>query len=158
MNHEFNPPAEMLRRLAYVIYLALLAGTAVSAIIALAQARSDQFLVATLLALLATALKHFGKRHLHFERLFNSFPYGNKADDIPLKLRQDLKKLLEESNAPGLTWQERQNLRSRLADLILKEPRLLAIDRSRILAIHPTITAKVENPRSNSRQSSKTKE
>ncbi len=144
MHRETNPPEEMFRRLFYVIYLALLAGTALSGTIALAQSRPGYLVVALFLGFLSLRCKHYGKRYLDFDRLFRSFPYGEPADDISPAFRMEIEEIIRESHMQDIGWIVRQELRQRLAELVEKDARLFEIYREEIAAIHPTLAAKAD--------------
>lgn len=142
MHREINPPEEILRRLTYLIYLALLVGTVVVAILALVQSRNDYLLISAVLCLLSLQLKRYGRRRLNFDRLARTFPTGTHEDDISPALRQEIEGMIREWT--DLDWVQRQEIRTRLAALIEKDVRLFEIFREEIFSIHPNLAAKTE--------------
>lgn len=144
MHREINPPDEILRRLIYLVYLALLVSTAVLGVLAFVQSRTDYLALCLILCFASMQFKQYGKRHLDFERLFKSFPYGERGNYISPALREEIERIIMEFETADLDWVQRQELRQRLTELIEEDVRIFELFSEEIASIHPALAAKTK--------------
>lgn len=141
MSRELNPPLEIFRRIVFILYLASYTGVFVLGVMGLAKSYPPYLAAAAILGLAVFLIKRFGDRCLDFKRLAGSFPYGNRHEDIPLEIRVEAEQLFTDFNATGSSWQKRQELRKRLAQLVAEQPQLFEAYGRKITAVDPTLTA-----------------
>lgn len=141
MTQQLNEPTEMGRRLAYVVYLACWCVTIGCAVIGFVQGAFPLLLTAALSLICCLALRHFGRKAWHFNRLSRSFPYGDPEDRIPEALRGKTERILRSFSATR-DWQQRMELREALAALVAEHPELLTIYARDIHAVHPHLLSK----------------
>jgi hypothetical protein len=139
MERELNSPGEMLRRIAFIIYIGCWTATLVHGALALLQFHTQAVLLTLPAVAFCLAMKRGGERYLDFHRLARSFPLGDPADRLPHSLRKEAEELLQRLAADKIAWQDRHESRQRLRTLIEKDPRLLSIFRTEIAARCPTL-------------------
>jgi len=139
MERELNSPREMLRRIAFIIYLGCWTATLVFGGLALLQFHPQRLLLFMPALAFCLVMKRGGERYLDFRRLAKSFPLGDPADRLPHTLKKEVEELLRKLAANGIAWQDRHECRQRLRKLIEKDPRLLSIFRTEIAARCPTL-------------------
>jgi len=139
MHHEINPPDEILRRLIFVLYLVMVVIFLVAALLALVQQRYDYLQLSFLGVIVAVGLRHYGVKHLEFNRLAVSFPCGAEQDCSDSVLSREIKSLLAEASQVKDDWPKRQQLRQRLAYLLDKNPDLWLEFRGEIDEVFPAL-------------------
>jgi hypothetical protein len=139
MERELNSPGEMLRRIAFIIYIGCWTAALVNGVLALLHLHPQRLLLTIPAIAICLAMKRGGERHLDFHRLARSFPLGEPADRLPHPLRKDVEELLQRLAVDGIDWQERHENRQQLRALLEKDPRLFSIFRSEIAARCPTL-------------------
>ena len=139
MERELNSPSEMLRRIAFIIYICCWIATLVFGGLALLHLHPQRLLLTVPAIAICLAMKRCGERYLDFRRLARSFPLGDPEDRLPHTLRKEVEELLQKLAADGVAWQVRHETRQRLRTLINKDPRLLSIFRTEIAARCPTL-------------------
>lgn len=139
MKREINPPAEIVRRLLFVIYLFCWIFTILLGVRGLAQGRADYLAAAGISCLAGLVLKAFGYQSLEFGRLARSFPSGSPQDEIPAPLRKEVEELFREFSANERDWIKRQEMRRRLARLVELYPRLRDAYAGEIATVHASL-------------------
>ena len=139
MERELNPPEEMLRRIAYILYIGCWTVTVVFGGLAILHLHFQKILIAIAAAAFCMKMKHAGEQHLDFRRLARSFPTGDPADKLSNSLRKEVEGLLRKLAADDIAWQERHEIRQRLKTLTEKDPRILSIFRTEFLALCPAM-------------------
>ena len=139
MERELNSPGEMLRRIAFIIYLGCWTATLVFGGLALLHFHPQRLILTMPAIAICLAMKRGGERNLDFRRLARSFPFGDPADRLPHTLKKEVEELLKNLAADGIAWQDRHESRQRLRTLIEKDPRLLSIFHTEIAARCPTL-------------------
>ncbi|MDH3393950.1 MAG: hypothetical protein OEL66_08080, partial [Desulfobulbaceae bacterium] len=124
MQREINPPDEIVRRLCFVLYIFALVFLFVSSLLGLVQQRYDYLRMAFLGGAVAVVLRSYGKRHLEFDRLAGSFPYGVEEDALHPELCQEVTDILADASRSGVDWPQRQELRQRLLAILEQNPEL----------------------------------
>jgi hypothetical protein len=107
----------------------------ITATIGLLQHRLGLLSAAVLLLGVSLFLKVYGQRYFEFHRLAQSFPTGNRIDEIPMELRKKVEDFFKRFNSTS-DWQERQEIRLQLAALVEKEALLLEVYEDKTSAIH----------------------
>ena len=137
MYREINPPEEIIKRLSFVFYIAMLICAFVLGLIGFAQGKAAYLLLSTVLFIISYPLRKIGKTHLEFARLSRSFPYGSPEDELSADLRQEVEQLISDFEKQGKDWVRRNEIRIHLACLVAKEPLLLKVYKKEILSILP---------------------
>ena len=135
MARELNSTDEVCRRLVFVVYIFCWTGIVITGTIGLLQHRAGLVSAAVLLLAASLVLKYCGEKYLDFQRLAKSFPTGNRIDEIPMELRKEVEYLFKRFNSTS-DWQERQEIRLRLAVLVKKEALLLEVYEEKLSVIH----------------------
>ncbi|MBE9520526.1 MAG: hypothetical protein IME97_05295 [Proteobacteria bacterium] len=138
MAREINPPDEILRRVIFVVYLLCWTGMVITATIGLLQHRLGLLIAAVLLLGASLFLKVYGERYFEFHRLAKSFPTGTGIDEIPQELRKEVESLFKRFSS-STDWQERQEIRLKLAALVEKEALLLEVYEDKISVVHASL-------------------
>jgi len=138
MGREINPPDEILRRVIFVVYLLCWIGMVITATIGLLQHRLGLLSAAVLLLGASLFLKVYGERYIEFHRLAKSFSTGNRIGEIPRELRKEVESLFKRFNS-STDWQERQEIRLKLAALVEKEALLLEVYEDKISVVHASL-------------------
>lgn len=121
MQREINPPDEIIRRLFFVLYLFMMVFLFVVGLLGLVQQRYDYLQLACLGGAAAFALRRYGKRHLDFDRLAESFPHGIE-DGPDRQICRQVSEILAEASRREVDWQQRQQLRQKLIALMEENP------------------------------------
>jgi hypothetical protein len=138
MARELNPPEEIIRRLIFVIYISSWVGFIITGTVGLLQSRTGLLVTAILLLGASILLKSFGERHLEFRRLAKSFPDGSRKDEIPIEIRREVENLFRRFSETT-DWQERQEIRLQLSNLVKKESLLLEVYEENIDTVHSSL-------------------
>ncbi|MDF7825740.1 hypothetical protein P4B35_17055 [Pontiellaceae bacterium B12227] len=125
MCRELNSPAEMGRRLAFLVYIIVFTSYIFSCVIALVQPGVEEAVVACGALALLVGIRYAGYRWLDFKRLSDSFPGGCAMDQIPPKIRTEVESLVHEFHAPGTDWTRRGAIRRRLVQLEEEKPEII---------------------------------
>ena len=139
MERELNPPEEMLRRIAYILYIGCWTVTLVFGGLAILNLHFPKILIAIVAAAVCMKMKRAGDQHLDFRRLAGSFPTVDPADILSAPLRNEVESLLHKLSADDIAWQDRHEIRQRLKTLIEKDPRILSIFRTEFSAVCPAM-------------------
>ncbi|MBU4260255.1 MAG: hypothetical protein KKC76_00050 [Proteobacteria bacterium] len=140
MQHrQLNEPAEIRRRLFFILYLACWIAAILLFVIGIA--RGHLFYIAYALVLGGGCLmfKKMGEHSLQFKRLARSFPYGD-AHDLPAPLRTQVENIFRAFHE-NQDWQQRLELRRKLTSLVKEKPELMEIYPKEISAINPKLTS-----------------
>lgn len=121
---ELNPPMEMVRRLAFLVYVLVFTTYLFSCVIALVRPGGSETVVALTSFSALAVIRYAGYRWLDFKRLSDSFPGGCAMDRIPQKVRTEVESLVHEFHANGTDWTRRVAIRHRLVELEELEPEL----------------------------------
>ncbi len=140
MNRELNTREEMLKRLAYIVYVGCLFVGFVFVVRGLAGSRLTELLGGGALGALAFCLRRQGYRYLEFRRLARSFPMGSREDALSKENRKALEALLHRFHQTE-DWVERQEIRAHLERLVAREPLLLEAYRHELTTVHPALAA-----------------
>ena len=139
MHREINPPAEILRRLSFVVYLAVIVFFLVTCLLGLVQKRFDYLQFALLGGIAAFLLRFYGKRYLEFDRLAGSFLQGEELNGTDMEVWHEVKRLLAEASTIEDDWQYRQSLRQKLLALLARHPELWQEFHLEIAAVFPAL-------------------
>ncbi len=139
MYREINPPDEIVKRLLFVLYLALVVVSLVMFLIGLVQRRFDYLRLSMLAGAAAFVMSRFGGRRLDFDRLAASFPHGEEMQRPDGELRLVVESLLAEATDAAGNWQMRQGVRKRLLAMLEKHPELWQEFSSEIDAVFPAL-------------------
>ena len=122
---DINNPKEMLRRLAYFLYL-LTWFCAICAATLTLSTHTTAALVWTLVLFALLCLLHYiGFRSLDFSRMSRSFPSGCKGDLVRESTRRQVKDLVHEFRCPDTDGFRRQEIRITIHELTQQEPAIL---------------------------------
>ena len=125
MYRQLNSPAEMLRRIVFLVYVLVLMTCLFSCVIALARRGMQETIVACSSMLMLVIIRYAGYRWLDFKRLAASFPGGCALDCIPAEIRSEVESLVYEFHASGTGWVRRGAIRRRLVQLEEEEPEII---------------------------------
>ena len=120
MPRPCSSPQEMLRRLAFLLYIALYVTYLLGCLLALAHLELGQITAAGGAFVALVSVRWFGCRGLDFSRLCASFPCGSALDLIPPEVWQ----LLAEFHRPATEWMRRTEIRHRLIELEDRRPEI----------------------------------
>ena len=137
MHREFNSPVEILRRLAYVVYVLVFLAYLISCVVALARPGKAEIIVACCAFCALAAVRWIGHRWLDFGRMTESFPCGCPLDRVPEAVRDEVETLVEEFSADNTEWTRRVEIRHRLIELEEQVPEIIHAyesDLKRVLA------------------------
>jgi len=137
MHREMNSPAEMVRRLLFVLCMISVVSSVIFLLVALAGQQTGKIALAFLSAGASLLFYFAGRRYFDFTRLASSFPYGEREEEIPAELRSAAEEILHEIADPATDWMTRHELRKKLAAIIQQEPRLLDLYGREIGDAHP---------------------
>ena len=141
---DINNLKEMLRRLAYFLYLVSWFCAMCATVLSIAS-RTTGALVWTLsLFVLVCWLHHIGFRRLDFTRMSKSFPSGCKADLLRESTRTQVKNLIHEFRCPDTDGFRRQEIRITIRELTEEEPAILNAYGRELEYLIPGITAGVD--------------
>jgi hypothetical protein len=141
---DINNPKEMLRRLAYSLYLMTFFGAIASTILAIATHRIDALIWTLVLFSLLYLLHYIGFRSLDFSRMEISFPSGCKGDLVRESTRRHVKNLIHEFQCPDTDGYRRQEIRITICQLTQEEPAILHAYGPELECLIPGITAGVD--------------
>lgn len=125
MRSQLNSPLEMVRRCAYLIYVAVFLTYLFSCVVALSRHGRGDIVTACAAFLLLVSVRYAGYRWLEFERLGKSFPAGCARDCVPPKIRTEVESLIYEFHAPGTEWPRRAAIRRYLMELEGRTPEII---------------------------------
>jgi hypothetical protein len=138
MNRELNTKEEMLKRLAYVVYVGCLFFGFLFIIRGLVSERAEEVFASVLLGAVAFVLRQTGIRRWEFRRLAESFPLGKMEHPLSIAKQRQVEQLIEDFHkARG--WSERQAIRQSLEGLVREEPVVADAYHRELSAVHPTL-------------------
>jgi len=141
MDHrQLNEPAEIRRRLFFVLYLACWIATVLLFVIGIVRGHLFYIAYSLVLGGICLVFKKKGESFLQFKRLARSFPYGDAQDDLPAPLRTQVENIFRAFHE-NQDWQQRLELRRKLTSLVKEKPELMEIYPEEISAINPKLTS-----------------
>ncbi len=124
MMERMNSPAEIGRRVVYLLYVASVLAYIFSCVGAVGQTNVRSITLCCAAFAAASALRYAGYRWLEFSRLSQSFPAGCSQDAVPQSVRTEVEALVHEFHAPGTDWVRRAAIRRHLVELEEQVPEL----------------------------------
>lgn len=143
-DREINNPAEMLRRLAYSLYLIAWFCAMCGVVLTLSTHTTDALVWTLILFSLLSLLHTIGYRKLDFSRMNKSFPSGCKGDLLRESTRKRVKNLIHEFRCPDTDGFRRQEIRIIIRQLTQKEPAILNAYGPELECVIPGITSGVD--------------
>jgi len=125
MRGELNSPVEVLRRLAYLLYVLIFLVYILSCVIVLARPGIAEVGVSVGSFLALLLIRQAGYRWLDFQRLSESFPTGCALDRIPEPVRTEVEDLVAEFHSAETEWPRRAEIRHRLIELEEQQPEII---------------------------------
>lgn len=125
MYRQFNSPMEMLRRVAYLAYLASVFVFIIGIVAVFGRPAWDVLAWVGGAFVLAAVLRQVGYRRLDFERMVVSFPEGCARDAVPEPVRNEVEGLVSEFQSPDTNWIRRTEIRHRLVELEDCQPEII---------------------------------
>ena len=139
MNRELNTKEEMLKRLAYVVYIGCLFWGLLFAIRGVASERAEEVFASVLLGVVAFVLRRTGIRRWEFRRLAESFPLGDTAHLLSTEKQKQIEQLIDDFHNTS-DWTERQEVRRSIERLVREDPLVADIYRRELSKVHPTLS------------------
>ena len=141
---DINNPKEILRRMAYSLYLMTFFGAMAATVLTVATRRTEALVWTLVLYSLLCLLHYIGLRSLDFSRMHNSFPGGCKGDLVRESTRKQVKSLIHEFQCPDTDGYRRQEIRIIICQLTQEEPAILNAYGPELEYLIPGITAGVD--------------